>query len=506
MYTSFSAASDPFKSYEWFIYQGARKKTFNNHNKDYDYDLKKGYVFGLKKTPRKIYLIDFDAPTVKFAISEKEMATIVKSSIGSTAHKGKNLNKGTGGKDKPVSNYDTSLFPEGFSIPPSKEDLRKIYNFYNKKLFNNELPKDIVFRKNTTAKKYIAQARARWRNNKYVFIMDYTPSGFSRDVPYMCNTIIHEMIHILHFKRLCLDKDVNYRNSSHGPLFVKEMEKFNRLGYTVILKGDFKHTITEVDFHVAGFQTGLSDDGKSGGHWVFFYHEQPFKKNMKTILEHVRGRSAGTEFTRMIYGVSNSSHTLMSYRLDSSLLPKKHGRIRLTSGTHPTVREMFDHTKLELDESIKRSFEGDVSAYVVSVTDRMVNHKYTSLFGFLRTAVETLGHTVPRTALYDKKSMVAFVQVVVSKDSYNYMYDAWYNVKDSDILRSPLFKDVSKVLLRNDLDGLEAVKKLRGLYEMDFEERMDVVRYGKLCLKGVGDIITITDKELLLALTKPSAK
>lgn len=70
-----TAADKTIASAEWYTYSGP-KRAFDNHHKEYNIDIAKGDKFGILKSGAKFVLLHEDDPSIKFKISEEEIASL----------------------------------------------------------------------------------------------------------------------------------------------------------------------------------------------------------------------------------------------------------------------------------------------------------------------------------------------------------------------------------------------------------------------------------------------
>lgn len=163
-----------------------------------------------------------------------------------------------------------------FSLPLRRDDFRKLYDHFNETLFDYELPKDISL---VRFKSLASAGRASLKigdNNKATYKIMLSPSVMSSE-DHVANVIIHEMIHILMYVRYIATADAKWRNADHGPLFVKEMDRINALGYNVPhLEDDY--AVEELDYTVRYVFVHCGMLGVKGTPVIAFQHKKPITK------------------------------------------------------------------------------------------------------------------------------------------------------------------------------------------------------------------------------------
>lgn len=322
MFTSLSAKVQDF---EWFMYKSARKTVLDNHHKEYDLELTKGLKFGIRMFRRKLRLVVSDDISISFTISELEAKRIKKKA---EPFKGK-IN---GVVVHVTERLDDSLYHD-LNLPPSKQELKNLYDHYNKKLFDGKcLPLDNI--NFSRSKKVVAWATflPKTRKSKLKFNSAYLKSN----PKYIIDTLIHEMIHCYQYGLMYDAWDdyikgdakayelyteirdeltaVTQRTSKgvkgtggHDKIFKTMMHKINALGYNVVIR---EHGTELLDMHTDHYVLLFFSRSEGANPLVGGYsHSSPFKNNIPDILDKLKKLYGPTFASYYAYGKSNHSFT-----------------------------------------------------------------------------------------------------------------------------------------------------------------------------------------------------
>lgn len=359
--------------------------------------------------------------------------------------------------------HNSKLYPS-IALPCTSNDVARLYTFYNKKLFNNECPPVNQVRITSisgTARKAYADATTKRVGDKITYRLRFSDKSMTT-VEFFCNTVIHEMIHILHHKRFFADKMWEYEAANHGPLFIADMERINALGYrilkTVDTDNDVVGTLQEHKHVLVVSALDLE---------AAFYSNIPIDVN--TILSKLR--SSG--FSPTSYYVGTSDDAKIS-----------------TLATKLTAKNTFIGHVAKLPYKRPGFFKtfvthGDVVQLSVpqTVQQAVYNHRKYLYWRWKDYLYSVENH-----------GKVSFV-LHPGDPIYDYIRTTWMSITDTDIKRSVVFKEFYDEILKLDLTDDEIVKQLAYIHSQNFAERVEAERYADVCVSKF-DITTISGKEL----------
>lgn len=328
-----SVAAAALDKYQWYQYQGKRILAFDNHNPKYDLDLEPQMKFGVRKYAGKHKLALLSEPDIVFTLTDADIKKVVRLSTGwSGKAKGKKLVAGVGGKDPkaPVSKVKTPTRPRGrkstaapggarnkkyfpdFPVPPKVPDIFRLYTYFNNLLFKGECPEkiDIELAHDGQVR---GQASCQFKGTHFAYGLRLSRDSMT-DSARITNTVVHEMIHLLHFKRGREDRDSSYNEAGHGPLFIKEMNRLNKLGYNIQIQ---ERNIEEAEIAIPEY--------------VLVVHLKPnlslpyrsttdFRAQIPSLLEDIGGRiHSSRTLDRYVYGISKSNYASLCVPLTKKL-------------------------------------------------------------------------------------------------------------------------------------------------------------------------------------------
>lgn len=509
MLISLSAAA--VDKYEWYKYEGKKRKLANAHKK-YDLELEPGDVVGLRKHGADFRLIDKSEPSVVFTVNPKQAATIVKSATG---YKGKvagvRVQAGIGGLDAVVNtnrkrrplratptdakpkqaervhrheqDVEKSFFPK-IPIPPKKADIQRLYNLFNKEYFNNECPSHVSFTF-SQALKYSGQARARRKGGVTKYFLDLATRALTDNVR-ICNIIAHEMIHLLHYKRYFEDGNRAYANAAHGPMFVEDMHRLNRIGFNVTLKEDkVEHVTLETPVYVLMAEM---DDKRV----AIMYSYSGFANRVDALMADLK-RYVGGASIRVVgftYGKTTSSYSHSGIRLTREhTVPKSH-HLFVFDGDSTIVKMVTAQLEPIRQGKFETKAQGDVREKVKAVAEGSVRILAMSFDSFMVNVLHRLGIEV-----HGAKNQAQAIRDYLTPDEQAFLRKFWSEASDVDIMAGGEFISLRKLILKYSMDNDSAVSAMKQMYVQNFKDRMPIDRFISLCLTTLGDILLMTDKE-----------
>jgi len=492
MFTSLAAVS--IDKYQWYQYQGKKTLSFENHNPKYDLDLAPKMKYGIRTYAGKLKLAVLADPSIVFTMTEAEVKKIIRLSTGYSGRvKGVSLKAGIGGKDvktgERVHNPDAGL-PEKFfpsiPMPPKKQDIARLYNYFNKLHFKNECPTQVRFLL-SEASKFSGQAMLKMKGGQLNYTLKLAKHALT-DIPRVCEVVLHEMIHLLHYKRFYEDGNALYNQAGHGPLFLEDMHRLNKHGYKIDTK---EYDLTEATL-ASPEPTMLLE--LEGDKYLVLHSSKDFKKNIPDLLEELRYRiDVKMSFISYKYGTTTSSYAFEGLKLTARNAISKNRRLLLFPKRHVeslvknmTIKDEGDLTPVRGD--IRPEIKGAIDAATV-IIDQNLNRFMHGILSFARIS----GHA-------DGNAMLRALDIArdkLSQAEYQAAEKKWASIEDRHLLKSDHFKMLRKEMLLRKLDGEEAIQWLSKGYDKNaYEGRIEYQRYVDLCLEAFGDIIVMTDKAI----------
>lgn len=500
-----SIAAVALDKYEWFKYEGRRTVVLEKHNKHHDLELETNDRFGIRKYGSKFKLIDITDPATVFTLTEKEVDAIVKKSKGYKATvKGVKLKPGVGGRDtdrRPASRTkrvhrlegdtptrDPKYFPN-FPMPPKKSDIMRLYTYFNKVLFDNDCPPviSILF---SEAIKFSGQAQAKWKGDDIKFTLKISKRALTDRIRVL-DILLHEMIHLKHYQKYLVEGDRKYAKAGHGPLFVQDMERLNRFGYTIRLVEDsVKEAILSEPEYVLALEMQDST-------LLCLHSQKPFKGKIDILLEDIRQQVVARPL-RYVYGKSENSYVFLTNRLTAKNSLKGNRRLRNLRLSSKEAQAILNTIDVQSEETLV-SKAGDVRSSVEAGIDRAV--------GYIDHPLNTYAVAVlSSSGLWPRGQRVPLskndILTLLTSDEYALMLDRWHSAEDRHFIKGTVFKETRKVMLKHRLDGEAALEYIADIFN-EFSKstgpyfgRVDAARFVGISIAAVGDIITLPEPEI----------
>lgn len=492
MLVSLAAAS--VDKYKWFQYLGKRTISFENHHRKYDLDLAPKMKYGIRTYAGKLKLAVLADPSVVFTLSEAEVKKIVKLSAGYSGRvKGVDLEAGVGGKDvkgrkERVHNPDSGLpakYYPSIPMPPSKQDIARLYNYFNKLHFDNECPSKVIFQL-SEASKFSGQAQLRIKKGVYEFTLKLSKHALT-DLKRICKIVLHEMIHLLHYKRYYVDGNALYAQAGHGTLFLEEMHRLNKFGYDIDTK---EYDITEAELVNPEYVLHLEINGDQ--HLVF-HSSKDFEKEIPNLLEELRFKLTNYTFVQYKYGPTTSSYAFSGAKLTRNHSISKNKRLRIFPNKYlksleekMTVRQEKDLTPVRGD--IRPEIYAAIESAMM-IIDQNLNRFMHAVLSFAYISKHNDGNAMLQA--------LDIARDQLTQAEYQEAERKWASIEDRHLLKSEHFKMLRKQILLKRLEGKDAIEWLsRGFDKNAYEGRIDYQRYAKLCVEYFGDILAMTDRNI----------
>jgi hypothetical protein len=537
------AAATPLESYAWFKIIGAKKLSFNNHNPKHELTLVRGDVFGIYADGSRYKLIDLSAPRIVFDLSKDEVVVLYGRSVGfSPEYKGRALPAGSTVPEQAVvvpvvvpkprtrtpkvsqpepavvpnaprvhikeEDADDSLFPY-VSMPPTRAEIARLYTLFNKKYFNNDCPdlKDLKIQ-SSSALRFLGEASV-------VFGVNYVPeyklkiakTGFTNGKR-VITILLHEMIHLMHYKKAYGDRDDSYIRAGHGPLFLAEMHRLNSLGYNIRVKddGEPENGVLAAPAYVMMFNYNVRGVGiiringqemPTESDWVVFYSTKPFKDNVETISNQFQGAFRTIDCIKYIYGKTTSTHAYRGRLLTrENMIPSALKKMKIFNSADKAMAELLEKTEIIEEKSLEVKASGGVRESVVKVVNTSDKDMDNSWENYL---ANVLGRAIPSSGFVGSIADRIINQLQnTTPDELAYIKAHWMNVKPYHFMKKKNVKLNNEFLLRQRLDGKEAVSFLMSIYKNKFKDRLDADDAADMLISMYGKILTDTNAQIRL--------
>lgn len=521
-----SVASAVLEKYQWFKFTGTRRRSFKKHHKSHQAVLERKDVFGLLKQGNAYKMVDITAPKIIFSLSLKEVKALLKDAKSfSPIVNGKRLPKGDIKALKirvvkpkkaeiesppkrvrtrrrrvddneepeerikiPKEDVDASIYP-ALSMPPKKADVQRLYNLFNKKYFDNNCPKHINIQF-STALRFMGRARVRITPpNIPVYTLSLAKTGFTTNKR-VIDILLHEMIHLDHYKKAYEDNDSVYLNAGHGPLFLRDMARLNSFGYEIRVQDDGKSPVVELSekVYLLRIETRRGD--------LLFYSHVPFKRNLKHLISTLRSKIFNPDdFVSYMYGETKCSNAYLVNKLtDKGELPlRRHVRLPRSQEIADTLIET---TKVLETGDLKLKTSGDLRDIIVKSVSAFYVHKHIDFESYL---VSIVAHATGKKFLTPREHSAPFgaAREMITEDEYDYIRKSWVDVVPADFYKGSVKKQVEEAILQLDLDGEAAVEMIMSVYSYSFKDRVDAETAGEIVVHLFGKLITDTTPEIM---------
>lgn len=168
------------------------------------------------------------------------------------------------------------------SLPLKLSELKALYRHFNKELFRNKLPKDIDL---TISNKPIPAGEATLRNDYRVRYGISLSKSIMVSEEAIVGILIHEMVHVLMYVRYVETLDTKWGDAGHGPLFIAEVDRIIKKGYTVPYKEN-EGVLPDTLPYTTKFVLAVMDIPDTKGSTVLGF--RPTKKMTKTDMERIK--------------------------------------------------------------------------------------------------------------------------------------------------------------------------------------------------------------------------
>lgn len=489
MYVSISAVSP--EKYVWYTFEGKRPVTFNDHHRTHDLKLEKGDRFGIRTYGSQIKLVELSDLRVIFTLGQHEADALIRQAKGfSGRFRGVKLQPGDGGagrefRPEAAATEQQKLFPS-LPMPPKTQDVLRLYHYFNKLHFRGECPDKVTIQFSESLRKS-GEAMYRGNGGRHTFKLRIAKRALT-DVERVINVVLHEMIHLRHMKMAYVELDSNYIGAAHGPFFVEDMNRLNKLGYRIEIRED---DVREAELARPEYVLVIETTSE----WVIVVHfEKPFRKRVPALIEDVLSRSSSfMDLRRYVYGTTRNSYVYNGNRLTKQkTLPTPR---RLLGIKDPKIsRRILDTVKVIEESTLERKI-GDVRSSVLRAVDKSLP-KISETWTTYLIWVLGISNVVGQRIYYSHDQLEEDARKILTQDEYSHARYTWESIDDRHILDSPVFKDYEKKMLLHDIDGDDAAKMLADAYASRFAGRVDPERYAALCVKRFGEIITVPDDEI----------
>lgn len=190
---------------------------YDNANDEYELELVKGDLFTIIKQGRGYLLNHGLAKEIPFILKASEAKELLSDSVEVLE------------VVPDPNNPPYLIYKPVFSV------IEKLYDHYNKQLFNGLCP--VIAFKKTSNSKVLGLAEMKRIKGKPVYTM-YINEKTMADVKIFTNTIIHEMIHLYLYKKGIIEGNPDILTDGHGEHFQREMHRINGFGYNITIVAD----------------------------------------------------------------------------------------------------------------------------------------------------------------------------------------------------------------------------------------------------------------------------
>lgn len=255
-----------------YVYEGSKVLVLDDHNPDYEIDFVKGDKFRLSLKADGAVIEHEDAPGIKFeaAFIDKKYKRLMKYSSTTEFHF--------------VPHSRNPAYPQLTQV--NMKIVPKLYDYYNKLLFNGACPRLVVFRDATKTPRAVGLAEMAHRSSgKVSYRLSLLMDRIKHDPFLFVDVLLHEMVHLYLMKHYVDTGDIAYVNAEHGPLFQKEVNRINAKGYNldVVLAWEKREAAVAKDYYVIGIH--FVDKKQHIGAWSLL---KPTVKDLDKILDQVR--------------------------------------------------------------------------------------------------------------------------------------------------------------------------------------------------------------------------
>lgn len=499
-----SLSSTKAELYEWFTYYG-RKKTFEDHHKKYDLTLEPKDRFGIRKLGQKYKLVDASDTSTLFTFSDKEVKLLIKRSKGFGGKvDGKKAVKGRGGLDTPkrrttskTSNkpkvirigrkrdLDTldadeglpSVYPD-VPIPPTKSDIKRLFNALNKHHFNNRLRPDTKIQ-TMVSRQIHGKATTEWVGDTIIKQGIRLSKSILFSRKRLINVLLHEMVH-LHHKIIWIEDgreeyDEKHIRNGHGPMFVRDIRELNSRGFSAEEytaddpKDEMDHPVYALYLYGNDTYTGV-------------YFDKSFKSKVESIVDKITNHFGSGVFSSYAYMKTTNPRATTLFRLTNKQDIPKNVTLRIFKNVKvlsSILEETHAHsTKIKVDHKT-----AGASPEIVNIVSKAQKIRHT---GFNYMAV---------TAMYYSgiSEYVAASKQAIKSSSYNedlyakavlsltdadkeYLHNYWVSIPDDVFYKN---KDLNNRLFQPIAANLHRMKHREGLESLSIPVKETYTAYFK---------------------------
>lgn len=429
----------------WYKYKGKRA-TYSDHNPEYDLELVPNDIIGIKGN----ILVHQEEQSIKFRMSSIEISKILKSST--------------------KLDYDHKIYPP-LALPCTAKDVKKLYDLFNKKYFAGELPDDTVFVKARSARTF---GKAYYKGHGKPMKLQFGEAAMT-SVPLFCDMVIHEMIHLLHYKRCYRDGRAEYAEQGHGALFKQDMQRLNKFGFNIRIRGsDYESAELQDAVHVVLFK---------GEDRLGFWSRTPIEP---TDLLIVLQRHYNIQPTSYVVGtvLDNRALNLNQLNLKNQIVLGRKVRTSNTWDVESTMT-VTERKEVVAPDNVSSAVIGAVASAARALDFVYVDYLYNVLHYLFKT-------------VKDPRDFEKLVPAVADRAYIKKVYD---DISDKDIVTGTIFKAIKRELLVQRLDGDKALDYIVLAYNQTFKSRVAPARFAELAA-AYFDIITMPHSQIVKGLVK----
>ncbi len=340
---------------------------------------------------------------------------------------------------KPASN---KYVDKNFTVPFNKAYVTKWYNFYNKEVFNNEMPKAIALqlkkRIGGGGKSGSIMGRAVFRPGEKDPLVRFTiqlNTTLLLDKERFATTLLHEMIHIRIYKKAAdlFDDNSTHRSlqgieqykrligHQHGPLFLEENNRIEirtRLKIPII-DNDMEYTkLSQFVYFVAVFNhTGIA---------TFRVQDKLTKQEFENVCYTIQTNTTLNPEKICYVKTKNSAISNLVQSLTNKNTLAKRAHIKMYYVDSLIMKSIFDDasTKVVTEKNIKQ-LEKDLGheSYDVVLKLKRLDYIFDSFVVYLQRAILYSNGNSTREANVDK---LQHIIMGINPKLFTILEDEWY--------------------------------------------------------------------------------
>lgn len=295
------AATSDFSSY---TYTGKAKILFDDHHDEYEVDFVTNDQFKILVKNGFVTIIHQDAPKVKFtaSITDPKYVKLMRSSTPAR-----------------FEFVPTPKHPQYPFIPKlTFELIPHIYDYLNDQYFNGQCPKEVLFKK-STAREALGVAMYDTVRGRDLYRMLVNMKMIGSDMILFIDILLHEMIHLLLYRRGMEQRNREMVHDSHGPFFQAEMQRLNKLGFNVSIILDWEKRDVAL---ASEYQVLVITQENQPKHAKYFWTTKNVERDFDSLVAQITQLHPTALYTIELVAVKNDAFKAYTQIADNGKLPK----------------------------------------------------------------------------------------------------------------------------------------------------------------------------------------